>query len=152
GDRAEFISMCRIRKLHSAAARLFAEALEEDPKLAEKVPQYLYDAACAAALAGCGQGRDEPPLNESQRANWRKQALEWLRAQLMMWTRRTDGEQSSDRAVARQRVNAWRNDPTLAGVRDAASLSRLPQEETALWQDFWKDVDALLKKLADDTK
>jgi serine/threonine protein kinase/WD40 repeat protein/tetratricopeptide (TPR) repeat protein len=152
GERAEFASLCRSRRLYAAAARLFAEAFEADPELAEKLPQHRYDAACAAVLAGCGQGWDEPPLNESQRANWRAQALNWLRAQLAMWTRSTVSDQSPDRAVAGRRVNTWRNDPNLAGVRDAASLTQLPEEERALWQEFWKDVDALLKKHAADTK
>jgi hypothetical protein len=148
-ESIEFAKMCDSTKRYGAAARLYAEAFVADPKLIEQVPHRYY-AACAAALAGCGQGQDEPPLSESQRARWRMRALEWLRAQLEMWTQRSESNRL--RARARQQLGYWRYDPKLAGVRDPALLSRLPEEEHTLWQGFWKDVDALLNKLAGDTK
>jgi hypothetical protein len=42
-----------------------------------------YDAACAAALAGCGNGKDTAKLSGDERAAFRKQALDWLRADLV---------------------------------------------------------------------
>ena len=49
-------------KRYAAAARLWTEALEADPALAEsRQTQHPYNAACAAALAAAGQGVDDPP-------------------------------------------------------------------------------------------
>ena len=46
------------KALHATAARLWAEALAADPKLGDdRQAQHRYNAACAAALAGCGQGQ-----------------------------------------------------------------------------------------------
>jgi hypothetical protein len=41
-----------------------------------------YRAARCAALAGCGRGADGANLSEAERAPWRKQARDWLRADL----------------------------------------------------------------------
>src|SRR5215472_4056243 len=44
--------------------------------------QDRYNAANAAALAGCGQGEDAAKLNDNERTRLRQQALTWLRADL----------------------------------------------------------------------
>jgi len=56
-----------------------------DPKLAAKLNgSRRYVAASSAALAGCGQGADElRGTKEAERAAWRKQAREWLAADLL---------------------------------------------------------------------
>ena len=38
--------------------------------------------ACAAALAGCGRGEDDPKPDDAERAELRKLALGWLSADL----------------------------------------------------------------------
>ena len=76
------------KALHATAARLWAEALEADPKLGDdRQAQHRYNAACAAALAGSRQGKDDPPPDEAARAKLRKQALDWLKAELSAWKR-----------------------------------------------------------------
>src|SRR5262249_34885706 len=81
-DAAEGLAlggMCIERELYAAGARLCAEAFEADPKLAEDLEASTrYRAARAAALAGCGQGKDDLPADESARGRLRRQALEWL--------------------------------------------------------------------------
>jgi tetratricopeptide (TPR) repeat protein len=49
--------MCQHQKRYAAVTRFYSEAFANEPKLIEKPASGLrYDAACAAALAGCGQG------------------------------------------------------------------------------------------------
>jgi tetratricopeptide (TPR) repeat protein len=60
-----FARLCSNRELHAAAARLFADALQSNPGLAgDRTTEHTYTAACVAALAGCGQAKDEPPPDE----------------------------------------------------------------------------------------
>src|SRR5262249_60068767 len=67
------------RACYAAAASLYADAFAARPSLA---PPNRYNAACAAALAGTGQGKDAARLGGSQRLALRRQALTWLRADL----------------------------------------------------------------------
>src|SRR5262249_15499265 len=68
-DRWVLAGVCRARKLHAAAARLYAAAFTADSNLAGDLNAgYRYNAARAAALAGCGRGNDVDPLDEAERA------------------------------------------------------------------------------------
>src|SRR5262249_1396367 len=82
-ERLALLGVCRFKNLNLASARLYADAFAADPKLAEDPDvRHLYNAARAAALAGCGGGADGGALSEAERARWRKQARAWLRADL----------------------------------------------------------------------
>ena len=118
------------KKLHGASARLWAEAFRPQPKLAEDMQaQNRYNAACAAALAGCGQGKDDPPLDEAAKARWRKQAIDWLKADLAFWTKQVEtGPPEARRSVAKT-LQHWKADTDLAGIRDEAALAKLPEDE-----------------------
>src|SRR5262249_30235312 len=73
----------RRRAPGGARARWCAEVFTADPQvLAGPPPTPRYPAACAAAMAGCGQGRDAADLDEQTRVGFRRQALDWLRAEL----------------------------------------------------------------------
>jgi len=49
---------------YAASARFFSEAFAVEPKLAENLQaSHRYNAACAAALSGCGQGKDADKLD-----------------------------------------------------------------------------------------
>ncbi len=148
-DAAEGLALAKMgydKGLHAAASRLWAAALESDPKLAEdRRAPHRYDAACAAALAGCGRGKDDPAPDEAARAKLRAQALGWLRAELSAWKRvamtvAPDNKESVAGALAH-----WKRDGDLAGVRDEAGLAKLPEAERADWKALWADVDDLLK-------
>ena len=69
------------------------------PKLADDVQvQNRYNAACAATLAACGQGKDDPPLDDAVKTRWRKQAIDWLTADLTAWSKILDsGPSQCDR-------------------------------------------------------
>ena len=121
------------KKLHSAAAKLWADALEADPKISEdRTIQMRYNAACAAALAGSGQGKDSPTPDEPTKAKLREQARQWLRAELDTWSKLIDTNPS---AIVMP-LEHWKVDSDLAGIRGDQSINALPENERAPWQAF----------------
>jgi serine/threonine-protein kinase len=143
-DAAEGLAagqLCYDRRLHATAARLYRDAMALDPKLAEDLTAgNRYNAACCAALAGAGKGEDAPPLGEPERARWRKQAVEWLKADL---SRRAEQDRAGTPEV-RQNLLHWKRDTDLIGIRDAAAIAALPADEQAACRALWAEVDALL--------
>jgi hypothetical protein len=122
------------------AARWYAEVLTAHPHLLAGPPTgHRYNAACAAALAGCGQGRDAADLDEEGRAVFRRQALGWLRAELEARRRLWAGEPAQALPLVHDLKN-WLVYPYLAGVREPEALSRLPEAERRAWQKLWTDV------------
>jgi eukaryotic-like serine/threonine-protein kinase len=147
--RLALAEFCQLpaKRLYANSARLYAEAFAADPKLADKLDaMHRYNAACAAALAGCSQGKDADKLDTKERARLRKQALDWLRADLK--TYRQVVERSSGKAgpeIAR-RLQHWLQDTDFTAVRSAGALGRLPEAERADWQKLWEEVEALRKR------
>jgi hypothetical protein len=127
-------------QLYATAARLYRDAFARQPRLTEA---HRYNAACCAALAGCGQGKDAGRLDAGARGGWRRQALTWLRADLAARARQSKG--GPDRQ-ARQVLESWRHDTDLAGVRDDKALAKLPLAERREWLAFWADVKTLLER------
>jgi serine/threonine-protein kinase len=102
-EQLEFGQLCGLKKLNAAAARFDRDAFAADRKLADAVPSgNRYNAACVAALAGCAQGQDADRLDDKDRALWRRQALDWLRAALTWWGQELDKGQA-------QTLGGWRN-------------------------------------------
>jgi tetratricopeptide (TPR) repeat protein len=140
--------LCYWKELHAAAARFARDAFTAQPQIADQLQTWhRYSAACSAALAGCGQGKDAPQ-DAKEHALLRQQALKWLRADLTLWSKHLDSDTLPARAQVRQTLQHWQRDPDLAGVRDAKTLAQLPEAERAAWQQFWADVETLLKKAA----
>jgi tetratricopeptide (TPR) repeat protein len=140
-------SVCGLTRRHAAASRFYADAFRADPKLADDLRAgHRYNAACSAALAAAGQGEDAAGLEEKERARLRKQAQEWLRADLDAWRRRVLDGNPCDRADAAASLRHWQGDADLVGVRHPWSLLRLPADERRQWRQLWTDVDELLTK------
>jgi serine/threonine-protein kinase len=136
--------------LHGAAARLYFEAFGLEHKLAQAVPEGTrYYAARAAALAACGQGKDADKLDDRERAGWRRQALDWLRQDLIWWDKRLDKGNVQTNAQVRQWLQHWQTDPDLAGVRAKDALARLPEVERKQWESLWSSVDAMLRRVSE---
>ena len=135
---------------YATATRLWAGALESDPKLADN-PQAgtRYNAACAAALAGCGKGKDNPPPDDAAKVKLRCQALDWLKAEHAAWSKILESVPPQARPVVAANLKHWNEDSDLAGIRDDAALVKLPQEELAACKQLWGDVDRLLTKARD---
>ena len=146
-ERLGLADWCEIKKLHHAAAGLYAAAFAADPKLADDLKAgHRYDAACSASLAAAGQGEDAAKLDDAERTRLRKQALEWLRADLALRTKQLETGKPADRAEVQQTMRHWQQDTDLAGIRDAAALAKLPADEQKACTQLWADVAALLKK------
>jgi hypothetical protein len=75
-----------------------------------------------------------------------RQALGWLRADLVLYTRMVDSATAATREVIRQRLVHWQQDADLAPVRDRDALDRLPDLEGHSWRRLWEDVASLLAR------
>jgi serine/threonine-protein kinase len=149
GERLRFAEVCRVKKRYIDAARLFEKAFADKPPLPADLQATLsYNAARAAALAGCGQGEDGNKLSTEERARWRRQARAWLQAALAVSAGKLDGGTAADRARVKTRLTRWQADPDLAGVREPRALDSLSAEERAEWLALWKEVGAVLKRAA----
>src|SRR5262249_4708688 len=83
-----FAGMCYYKTHYAAATRLYGGALGADPKLAEdRQKQARYNAACAAALAAAGKGKDETAPDDNAKARLRGQSRSWLKAELVAWNK-----------------------------------------------------------------
>ncbi len=137
-------SLCSIKKLQVASARFFEEAFAERPEWADDLSSgNRYNAACAATLAGSGQGKDDPAPDEAARAGLREKARGWLRADLAKWAELLDGGAGSAHVKIASTLARWKADPDLAGIRDEGTLAKLPEAERETFRSLWDDVEAL---------
>jgi len=144
GERLALTQRAYDKSLFATAARLWIEALEVNPALAEnRQAQHRYNATCCAALAASGQGRGFP-LDKAAKDQLRHQALDWLKAELAAWTSILADTDGPARQFIAQTLKHWKFDPDLTSIRDAAELARLPDLERADWETLWKGVDELL--------
>ncbi len=129
---------------------MWTDAFQAEPKLAGDMQAgNRYNAACAAALAGSGQGKDDPPLDEPAKARWRKQAIDWLKADLAAWSKVLEKSPPVARQSISETLKHWEVDSDLAGLREAAALAKLPDDEQKACRALSAEVEALLKKAQD---
>jgi serine/threonine protein kinase/Flp pilus assembly protein TadD len=151
-DAAECLALAQLcrqpcKSLYRAAVRFYADAFAHQRELAEDLQtQVRYNAACAAALAGCGQGKDGARLAEKERAHLRHQALAWLQADLTAYRRLLEKEPDRAGALVRNRMKDWQQDTDFAGVRGPKALARLPEAERPTWRHLWHDVADMLNR------
>jgi tetratricopeptide (TPR) repeat protein len=136
------VAVAPVNKRYRTAALLYREAFARQPELAG---DHRYNAACCAALAGCGQGKGASQLAFGVRLVWRKQALAWLQADLAARREQLKGEVPGQAVAAHQALEHWLRDPDLAGVRELNHLTRLPVEEGEAWFRLWVDVTRALQ-------
>jgi serine/threonine protein kinase/Tfp pilus assembly protein PilF len=135
----------RYRRLYAASASLYTQVFAAFPKkTADPGGWNVYNAACAAVLAGTGQGRDAGGLTAAERTRWRKQAIDWLRTDLAAFARRLQAGRPGDRRVVRDEMEHWLHDDDLSAIRDAAGIARLPADEQRACLKLWAAVDELL--------
>src|SRR5262249_16658835 len=114
-------------------------------KQAEDLAQaHRYNAACNAALAAAGQGKDAGKLARADRLALRRQALTWLRAELTARQKQLQSPGAGEADRARAALRHWQTDPDLAGLRDAQALHKLSAEEREACRRLWADVRHLL--------
>jgi serine/threonine protein kinase len=137
---------------YTLAVRFYADAFAADPKLAADLgQQHRYNAACSAALAAAGQGEDAKNLPDTLQLTLRRQALDWLQADLALRARQLGTGRPEDRAAVQAAIQHWQIDPDLARLRDKAGLAKLPDSERQAWEKLWADVAALQRR-ARETK
>jgi serine/threonine-protein kinase len=147
GERLDLVEWCAFKKLYATAVGLYSDAFAADPKLAEQLQfGHRYNAACSASLAASGQSEDAVKLDTRELTQLRKQALDWLRADLALQEKQLANGKLTERNDVIKRLGHWRKDTDLAGIRDAQALAKLPSEEQHAFAQLWADVAALLKK------
>jgi tetratricopeptide (TPR) repeat protein/serine/threonine protein kinase len=149
GERIELATLCALKHLNRASARFYEDAFAAQTKLADDLgASHRYNAACAAALAGCGQGKDADQLDAKEKARLRGRALAWLRADLEAMGRLLDKGADPARSAAGVGtvLRHWQVDPDLAGVRGAEALGKLPEAERQAWKKLWDDAAGVLAR------
>jgi serine/threonine-protein kinase len=171
-ERLALVGICQSQDCCHAAARLYADAFAAEPSLAEdltsacrsqaalgdKQPvgrveelatECRYPAARCAALAGCGLGADGAELGAAERTRWRKQARDWLQADLAMWSRTLDGGSRAARVLVGRLLTRWQADPDLAGLREPSAIGRWSVDERKECLALWKEVGLVLERTQD---
>ncbi len=149
GERLALAQLCQLpcKSLYAAAVRFYAGAFAAQPGPADDLRAgHRYNAARAAALAGCGQGKDADHLNAQEGARLRKQALDWLRDDLTAWRNLLEKDKDKAAPVVLQRMQHWQGDTDFNGVRGAEALAKLPEAERGDWQRLWEEVAALRQR------
>ena len=142
-ERIELAQVCACKQRNRDAVRFYEEAFASQP--AHRAV-HRYDAACRAALAGCGRDKGSDKLDDKERARLRSLALDWLRADLEARGRLLDKEPARAAANVAATLQQWLVDAGLGGVRGPQALAKLPEAERPTWQKLWKDVAYLLKR------
>jgi serine/threonine-protein kinase len=152
-DTAERLALAQFCQEHkqryAAAARFYAETFAAEPKLSGDQPSRLrYNAACVAALAGCGEGEDAKSLGDKEQARLRRQALDWLQADLAAWRGLLEKEPAKACRAVMQQMRHWQTDVDFDAVRGVEALGRLPAAERPDWQKLWQEVEELRQRAA----
>lgn len=142
-DRIALSRLCRIKGQHAMAARLFADAFAAEPKLADDLEAAdRYYAACSASLAADDRG-PMTTLDAAVQARWRRQALDWLNADLVLRRKQAATGAASARQTVANKLRIWQNDPDLASLREPARIALLPAEEQTACKKLWQQVKEL---------
>jgi serine/threonine-protein kinase len=145
-DAFNLMLLCYRTRLCAGATRLAEDAQRRWPDgFARGDDPMRALAARCAALAGCGRGTDVTLAGDPERARWRRMSLDWMRAGIAdLRERLHDGQ--VDHPTVRRLLTRWKEDDALAGVRDDAALTKLPEPERDEWRSFWGEVDALRRE------
>ncbi len=149
GEPIEFAWLCQepFERRYAQAARFFEAAFAGDPALAEsRQSRHRYTAARCAVRAALGEGVDAATLSEQERSRLRGQALTWLQAELGL-SRKDLAAATHPQQVASMvgYLHSWQQDEALEGVRSAAALDKLPQQDREAWQKLWGEVETILR-------
>jgi serine/threonine-protein kinase len=138
-EAASFARLAFARNRPEDAARLWVRAFAASPDLeANLTAMNRFQAARAAVRAGT-EGDQELV---GSRAEWRRQAVAWLRADLVASTAILNIGTAPQQAGVARRLSRWQVDPVLAPIRDDPALSALPEAEQRSLREFWDGVRA----------
>jgi eukaryotic-like serine/threonine-protein kinase len=167
-ERLALVAICQVQGLYGHCAQLYADVFAADPGMAEAStaeclrratiekerqdridvlktePRYL--AVRCAALAGCGLGEDAPKLNDAERTRWRRQAREWLRADLAAWAKTLESDSQASQDLAKEMLTLWLVEPDVARLREPGALINVSPVEREEWTSLWGEVRLALEK------
>jgi hypothetical protein len=127
---AELAGYCAtFEKKFALATRFVTDGIKADPKLLDNWFQVASFAGWAVQ-AGAGNGADGADLTPARRAEFRRQALAWMRETT---------KRAGKRATASMGFSLTTN-RDFAPVRDAKELAKLPAAERAEWEKLWAEV------------
>jgi eukaryotic-like serine/threonine-protein kinase len=145
-ERLAFVGAAESNGLTHASARLYADSFATEPSLANDPERgRRYRAACMAASAGCGRGKDASNLNDEERARLRDQARQWLLAEVAAWGKKIDSDPAAKES-AENALKRWLNDPDLAGLREPDLLEKLPVAESRACREMWREISAQIER------
>jgi serine/threonine-protein kinase len=128
---------------HAEACKDMVDAIREHPDLAGDPRTCLrYNAACLSVNCADGLGENAPP--EAERPAYRKQALDFLTADVA-GVREVAAKSP---AQAHRLMQVWLADKDLDCVREPTSVDRLPADERDAWNRLWTEVRALRDQTA----
>ncbi len=143
-EAASFARLAFARNQPEAAARLWTQAFAASPDIeTDLVAMNRFQAARAAVRAGTEGAGERAESGTNSRAKRRRQAIEWLRADLAASQAALDSGTAPQRAGVARRLSRWRVDPALAPIRDEPALSALPEAERRSLREFWDGVRAV---------
>jgi tetratricopeptide (TPR) repeat protein len=146
-ERLALLGVCQFTNRTCAAARLYADAFANDPRLAEDLgASHRFNAARVAALAGCGVGLDGAKLTTAERAPWRRHVRDWLRADLAASGKLLETKTGASRDLARKTLANWKSEPGLTGLRDSTAMDAIAQDERNEWLALWQAVEDVLTR------
>jgi hypothetical protein len=93
-----------------------------------------------------GEDRAAGTLTAGERAQPRRQALAWLRAELTAWSGLLCREPERGPTVIARRLRHWRRSPDFHALREPPPLARLGGQERREWRALWKAVAGLPEK------
>jgi eukaryotic-like serine/threonine-protein kinase len=147
----EVAELCFVNRRYAAAARFYAEAFSAVPALADDLRTgSRFNAACAAALAGCGSSDDAGRLDESELRALREQARKFLQLDLAAWRKKVADGTPADPIQAQRVLAIWRRNPHLACLRDSNALEKLSPAERRQWQVLWQTVEEAQRAAANE--
>jgi serine/threonine-protein kinase len=140
-ERWELAKLCGEAGLAATGARFYAESIAAEPTSVEdRVLRPRCYGAFLAAWAGCEKTLDDPAPDAEERARLRRQALEWLRGEMVTWIPMLEGGRTGNRRDAAAALRGWMNTHELAGVRDGKALEALPEDERTAWRALWDEA------------
>ena len=112
-DCLDSAELCFVKNHYATATRLYAAAFAATPQLTEDLRVgHRFNAACAAALAGCSRGDDVAGLGSPELMALRKQARDWLQLDLTTWAMKIDTGTAADPIQRGKRYRDGRTTPT----------------------------------------